>query len=137
MSDHTKRSKSSLTNSGRARRKFLEGSALAAAAGTSAAFLPNASQAAATSSAANCPSIPTPMKDVEGKVAFITGGNSGIGLGIARAFVDAGMKVVITYRTKANLDEAMKHFEKSADRVHAVSVDVTDRAAMEKAAAET
>ncbi len=46
------------------------------------------------------------MKDVAGKVAFITGGNSGIGLGIARAFVAAGMKVAITYRTQANLDEA-------------------------------
>jgi NADP-dependent 3-hydroxy acid dehydrogenase YdfG len=80
------------------------------------------------------PAIPTPMKDVAGKVAFVTGGNSGIGLGIARAFVDAGMKVGITYRTKANLDEAMKHFEKEADRVYAVNVDVTDRAAMEKAA---
>jgi len=77
------------------------------------------------------------MKDVEGKVAFITGGNSGIGLGIARACVDAGMKVVITYRTKSNLDDAMEHLKHAGDRVHAVNVDVTDRAAMEKAADET
>ena len=34
------------------------------------------------------------MKNVAGKVAFVTGGASGIGLGIAGAFVDAGMKVV-------------------------------------------
>jgi NAD(P)-dependent dehydrogenase (short-subunit alcohol dehydrogenase family) len=77
------------------------------------------------------------MKDVEGKVAFITGGDSGIGLGIAKAFADAGMKVVITYRSKAHLDDAMKLLASAGDRVHAINLDVTDRAAMEKAAAET
>jgi len=35
------------------------------------------------------------MEEVAGKVAFVTGGASGIGLGIARAFVGAGMKVVL------------------------------------------
>jgi NAD(P)-dependent dehydrogenase (short-subunit alcohol dehydrogenase family) len=77
------------------------------------------------------------MQDVEGKVAFITGGDSGIGLGIARAFTDAGMKVVITYRTQAHLDDAMKYLQSAGDRVHAINLDVTDRAAMEKAADET
>ncbi len=77
------------------------------------------------------------MKDVEGKVAFITGGDSGIGLGIARAFVDAGMKIVITYRTKSHLDEAMELLKPAGDRVHAVNLDVTDRAGFEKAAVET
>jgi NAD(P)-dependent dehydrogenase (short-subunit alcohol dehydrogenase family) len=114
------------------RRRFLQGTALAAV-GTTAATLVQA-QAAAP---ANCPTVATPMKNVEGKVAFITGGNSGIGLGIARAFVDAGMRVAITYRTKSNLDSAMKYLESAGDRVHAINVDVTDRAAMEKAAAET
>jgi NAD(P)-dependent dehydrogenase (short-subunit alcohol dehydrogenase family) len=127
MSDHENPSKHS-------RRRFLQGTALAAA-GTSVGLLPGMQAAAATP--ANCPAVATPMKDVEGKVAFITGGNSGIGLGIARAFVDAGMKVAITYRTKANLDDAMKHLASAGNRVHAINVDVTDRAAMEKAAAET
>ena len=35
------------------------------------------------------------MKEFDGKSAFITGGASGIGLGMARAFASAGMKVAI------------------------------------------
>jgi len=140
MSDHENPSKRSLTKSGRARRRFLEGTVLAAA-GTSAALVPGLRAAAAAPSTdaapVDCPAVPTPMKDVEGKVAFITGGDSGIGLGVARAFTDAGMKVVITYRTKAHLDEAMKYLQSAGNRVHAINLDVTDRAAMEKAAAET
>jgi NAD(P)-dependent dehydrogenase (short-subunit alcohol dehydrogenase family) len=143
MADHQKSDRGpaksrALTSSGRARRQFLGGTALAVA-GTSAALvtrsLPTlAADAPATEGSCASPAIATPMKDVAGKVAFITGGNSGIGLGIARAFVAAGMKVAITYRTQANLDEAMTHFEKDKDRVYAVNVDVTDRTALEKAA---
>jgi NAD(P)-dependent dehydrogenase (short-subunit alcohol dehydrogenase family) len=130
MSEHDESQKRALTRTGRDRRRFLQGTALAVA-GTSAAALVRAQ------APANCPAVATPMKDVAGKVAFITGGNSGIGLGIARTFVDAGMKVAITYRTKANLDEAMKHLQSAGDRVHAINVDVTDRTAMENAAIET
>ena len=136
---------------GRARRGFLGSAALATAA-TAAAGLaggaravtaaapgaPDTAGAPGTAGAAgSCPAVPTPMRDVEGKVAFITGGDSGIGLGIARACSDAGMKVVITYRTRSHLDEAMKLLQGAADRVHAINLDVTDRAGMEKAAAET
>jgi NAD(P)-dependent dehydrogenase (short-subunit alcohol dehydrogenase family) len=134
--DRENSKKRTLTESGRARRRFIGGTALAAA-GTSAAMMMRGLPAVAADApaAGSCASpIKTPMKDVEGKVAFITGGNSGIGLGIARAFVDAGMKVAITYRTKSNLDEAMKYLEKAGDRVYPVSVDVTDRAALDKAA---
>lgn len=35
------------------------------------------------------------MRDVAGKIAFITGGASGLGLAMARSFTAAGMKVVI------------------------------------------
>lgn len=77
------------------------------------------------------------MEDVEGKTAFVTGGDSGIGLGIARALVDAGMKVAITYRTVTHLNDAMKVLEHAESRVHAVNLDVTDRAAVAAAAEET
>jgi NAD(P)-dependent dehydrogenase (short-subunit alcohol dehydrogenase family) len=144
MSEHDESPQQPLSRSGRARRRFLGGTALAAA-GASASALTRALPAAAAPSPGTgadptsgaCPSVPTPMRDVEGKVAFITGGDSGIGLGIARAFTDAGMKVVITYRTRAHLDEAMKYLAGAGNRVHAISLDVTDRAAMERAAAET
>lgn len=77
------------------------------------------------------------MKEVAGRVAFITGGSSGIGLGIARAFLDANMKVVIGYRTKHHLAQALQQIGNAGNRIHAVNVDVTDRAGMDQAAAET
>lgn len=79
------------------------------------------------------------MKDVQGKVAFITGGASGIGLGIAGAFVDAGMRVVVADMRQDHIEAAMVGLERSGrpDRVHAIRLDVTDRAALAAAAAET
>jgi len=46
------------------------------------------------------------MKRLEGKVAVITGGNSGIGLATAERFVDEGAHVVITGRREKELQEA-------------------------------
>jgi NAD(P)-dependent dehydrogenase (short-subunit alcohol dehydrogenase family) len=82
-------------------------------------------------------SASTPMKHVDGKVAFITGGDSGIGMGIAVALLNAGMKIVTTYRTRVHLDHALKTWGEAANRVHAIDVDVTDRAAIAAAADET
>jgi NAD(P)-dependent dehydrogenase (short-subunit alcohol dehydrogenase family) len=78
------------------------------------------------------------MKDVRNQVAFITGGASGIGLGMAGAFVAAGMKVVLADLRKDHIDEALALFEKrgQSGSVHALRVDVTDRAALAAAADE-
>ena len=78
------------------------------------------------------------MQDVEGKVAFITGGASGIGLGAAKAFVDAGMQVVMADVRQDHIEEALEFFEsrQQARQVHAIKLDVTDREAWAAAASE-
>ena len=79
------------------------------------------------------------MKEVRDKVAFITGGASGIGLGIAQAFVEAGMKVVLADLRQDHIDEALSDFRKrgQSKNVHVIRLDVTDRTAMAAAAEET
>jgi NAD(P)-dependent dehydrogenase (short-subunit alcohol dehydrogenase family) len=76
------------------------------------------------------------MKDIKGKVAFITGGASGIGLGIAKACAKYGMKVVIIDSRQDALDEAMKYFKDKKLLAHPIKLNVTDRVAYVKAADE-
>jgi NAD(P)-dependent dehydrogenase (short-subunit alcohol dehydrogenase family) len=73
---------------------------------------------------------------VEGKVAFITGGAGGVGLGMATAFVGAGMSVVIADIHDGRLSKASAQLAPAGDRVHTIKVDVTDRAALARAADE-
>jgi len=47
------------------------------------------------------------MKKLEGKVAVVTGGNSGIGLAAAALFAQEGAKVAITGRSRSSIDEAI------------------------------
>lgn len=77
------------------------------------------------------------MKDVAGKVAFITGGASGLGLAMARSFTGAGMKVAIADIEDAALQAAKESFAESNADVICIKVDVTDREALEQAALET
>jgi NADP-dependent 3-hydroxy acid dehydrogenase YdfG len=72
-------------------------------------------------------SQPPPLKDVKGKVAYITASSDGIGLGIARAASNAGMKVVIGYRNEERLKAALPLFAKDNAGVFSVKHDVTDR----------
>lgn len=77
------------------------------------------------------------MKDVRDKVAFVTGGASGIGLGMARAFLKANMKVVLADVRETALRNAIAGLDAPAGSFHPVVLDVTDRAAMASAAEQT
>ena len=67
--------------------------------------------------------------DLSGRVALITGGNGGIGLGMAKAFIEHGASVAIIGRSQSKLDDAESDLRKIAgsDRVLAAQSDVTDR----------
>ncbi len=75
----------------------------------------------------------TDLKHIDGPVAVVTGGTSGIGLGIARALTSAGFRVVATYRSKSHLDETLAS---GAAPLLRVPLDVTDRPACHRAARE-
>ena len=69
------------------------------------------------------------MKKFEGKVAVITGGNSGIGLATAQRFASEGAKVYITGRRKSELDKAVKQIGKD---VIGVQGDVSNLADLDR-----
>jgi NADP-dependent 3-hydroxy acid dehydrogenase YdfG len=73
------------------------------------------------------------MKNLAGKTAFVTGGASGIGLGIAKALSGAGMNVVIADIRDDHL-EAAKAELGVPNRILALKLDVTDRGAFARAA---
>lgn len=78
-----------------------------------------------------------PLAEVRGKTAFITGGAAGIGLGMAKVFAKAGMKVVIADIRQHALDAAMAEFAGTNFSVHPIQLDVMDREGFVRAADET
>jgi NAD(P)-dependent dehydrogenase (short-subunit alcohol dehydrogenase family) len=74
-------------------------------------------------------SQPPPLRELRGKVAYISAASDGIGLGIARAASNAGMKVVIGYRNDKRLEAALPLFKPGNAGVLPIKHDVTDRAA--------
>jgi NAD(P)-dependent dehydrogenase (short-subunit alcohol dehydrogenase family) len=73
------------------------------------------------------------MRNLGGKTAFVTGGASGIGLGIAKALLGAGMNVVIADIRDDHLASATAELN-GGDRVLALKLDVTDRSGFARAA---
>ena len=76
------------------------------------------------------------MADYTGKVAFITGGASGAGFGQATVFAQAGCRIVIADVRRAAIEEAAASLRGQGAQVHAIELDVTDRAAFARAADE-
>jgi len=69
------------------------------------------------------------MEELKGRTAFITGGASGLGLGIAQACADEGMNVVIADMRQSAIDEALAIFKSKGQPAIGVNLDVTDRKA--------
>jgi NAD(P)-dependent dehydrogenase (short-subunit alcohol dehydrogenase family) len=73
------------------------------------------------------------MNRLEGKVAVVTGGNSGIGLATAKRFQKEGAKVAISGRSRKTLDEAVRAM---GNGVVAVQADVAKLTDLDKLYAE-
>jgi len=68
--------------------------------------------------------------DLTGKVAIVTGGNGGIGLGMARGLAEAGADIAIVGRNEAKSDAAVAELKQQGSKAISIVVDVTDKAAV-------
>jgi NAD(P)-dependent dehydrogenase (short-subunit alcohol dehydrogenase family) len=74
------------------------------------------------------------MRELAGRAAFVTGGASGIGLALGRAFAEAGMKVMLADIESEALAAAVKSLHNLTPDVRGVICDVADPASVERAA---
>jgi 2-dehydro-3-deoxy-D-gluconate 5-dehydrogenase len=68
--------------------------------------------------------------DLSGKVAVVTGGNGGIGLGMARGLAEAGADIAIVGRNEAKSSAAVAELRQCGVKAISVVADVTDKAAV-------
>lgn len=75
--------------------------------------------------------------ELNGRVAVVIGGTSGIGLAIARGFAEAGADVIPTSRRAEQVDSAAKEIETLGKRSLRITSDVSDRNSLERVLEET
>lgn len=68
---------------------------------------------------------------LKNKVALITGASKGIGLAIAKEFLDLGADVVVVARSKDTLEKVFGSLKEHEDRIHLVAADVTEKAGID------
>ena len=66
------------------------------------------------------------MSEIEGRVAFVTGGASGLGLAMARSFLKRGARVMLADRDEAGLAKAVAELSQDSNEVASVVCDVAD-----------
>jgi len=72
----------------------------------------------------------TKLFDLSGKVAIVTGGNGGIGLGMARGLAEAGADIAIVGRNEAKSNAAVADLKQRGVKAVSVTADVTDKSAV-------
>jgi len=75
--------------------------------------------------------------DLTGKVAVITGGNGGIGLGIAKGLAGAGANIVIAARSVEKTAQALENIRALGVEAHGITVDVTQEPAIQRIVTST
>jgi NAD(P)-dependent dehydrogenase (short-subunit alcohol dehydrogenase family) len=81
--------------------------------------------------------VTAPMFDLRGHVALVTGGNSGIGLGMAHGLASAGADVCVWGTNAERNDSAVRELDRYGTKVRALRCDVGDESAVDDSFAET
>jgi 2-dehydro-3-deoxy-D-gluconate 5-dehydrogenase len=71
------------------------------------------------------------MFDLTGKIALVTGGNGGIGLGMARGLAGAGASMIVVGRNAEKSAAALRTLREAGAQAEAIAADVTDEAAVQ------
>jgi NAD(P)-dependent dehydrogenase (short-subunit alcohol dehydrogenase family) len=77
------------------------------------------------------------MFDLRGRVAIVTGGNGGIGLGMAKGLAKAGARVVVAARNREKSSAAVRELQSLGSDALALTVDVTDERSVEALVTDT
>jgi 2-deoxy-D-gluconate 3-dehydrogenase len=75
--------------------------------------------------------------DLTGKVAVVTGGNGGLGLGIAMGLASAGANIIIAARSVEKTAQALEDIRALGVEAHGITVDVTEEPAVQRMVTDT